>query len=485
MPYALHSPHHLQAEPGPGVSDPVNPNALPYAVPRSALPGAVWPAVPNDAASRMLALQLQLEQSQWWPPEVIEARQFEQLQQVLIHAWRTVPFYAQRLAAMGPHAPIDRERWNQIPILTRQDVQQNKESLLSRAVPPQHGTVRETSSSGSTGRPITVYSTEYVVLLWQAFTLREHLWHRRDLSGKLCAIRHQPDGGAMPPDGERQPGWGPATDIAYGSGPSMALNIKASIREQATWLVREEPDYVLTYPTIALELMRFFREGQLKLPRLRELRTFSESMPAGLRQLARDFASVNVVDMYTAVEAGYIALQCPGREHYHVQSENLYVEVLDRSGRRCAPGEIGRVVVTTLHNFATPLIRYDIGDYAEVGAPCPCGRGLPVLKRILGRVRNMLTLPGGERFWPVLGVNEFRRLAPVVQLQVVQLGLNDLEVRLVVARALSRDEEEAVAELIRANVHHPFRIAFRYLAAIPRGPTGKFEEFMSLLESGA
>jgi phenylacetate-CoA ligase len=460
-------------------------SALPYAVPRSALPGIVWPALPDPAASRLLALQLQLEQSQWWPPELIEARQFEQLQQVLVHAWRTVPFYAQRLAAVDPNAPIDRERWTRIPILTRQDVQLNKESLLSRAVPPQHGTVRESSSSGSTGRPLTLHTTDYVTLLWQGFTLREHLWHRRDLGGKLCAIRYQADGGAMPPEGERQPGWGPSTDIAYVSGPCTALNIKASIREQAAWLMREDPDYVLTYPTIALDLMRFFQENNVKLPRLRELRTFSESVPAGLRQLARDFGSVNVVDMYTAVETGYIALQCPGHEHYHVQSENLYVEVLDRSGRRCAPGETGRVVVTTLHNFATPLIRYDIGDYAQAGAPCPCGRGLPVLTRILGRVRNMLTLPGGERFWPVFGVNEFRRLAPVLQLQVVQPGLDELEVRLVVARALSRGEEEAVAGLMRANLGHPFRIAFRYLDAIPRGPTGKFEEFMSLLEGNA
>jgi phenylacetate-CoA ligase len=461
-----------------GVSEPPNPNALPYAVPQSALPGVVWPAVPDDAASRLLALQFQLEQSQWWPPEVIEARQFEQLQQLLAHAQRTVPFYASRLGALGSGSTIDRARWSGIPILTRQDVQLNKESLLSRTVPPQHGAVGETSSSGSTGRPITVYATDYVTLLWQAFTLREHCWHRRDLAGKLCAIRHQAEGGAMAPEGGRLPGWGPATDIAYRTGPCSVLNIKASIREQADWLVRENPDYLITYPTSAFELLRFFRENGSSLPRLRELRTISEAIPADLRKFAREIGGVKVVDMYTARETGYIALQCPDHEHYHVQSENLYVEILDDAGQHCTPGNIGRVVVTTLHNFATPLIRYDIGDYAQVGAPCPCGRGLPVLERILGRVRNMLVLPDGGRHWPLIGADDVHRLAPVLQQQVAQVGPEEIEVRLVVARPLTREEEKAVAAHIGAALRYPFRIALRYLDAVPRGPTGKFEEFV-------
>ena len=97
--------------------------------------------------------------------------------------------------------------------------------------------------------------------------------------------------------------------------------------------------------------------------------------------------------MYSSQEVGYIALECPTGESYHVQAENVLVEVLDDQDRPCSPGDVGRVVVTALHNFATPLLRYDIGDYAEVGAPCPCGRGLPALRRIMGRQRNMALLP--------------------------------------------------------------------------------------------
>ena len=78
--------------------------------------------------------------------------------------------------------------------------------------------------------------------------------------------------------------------------------------------------------------------------------------------------------MYSSQEVGYIALQCPENESYHIQAENVLVEILDDDGLPCEPGEVGRVVVTALHNLATPLLRYDIGDYAEVGSPCSCGR---------------------------------------------------------------------------------------------------------------
>ena len=128
----------------------------------------------------------------------------------------------------------------------------------------------------------------------------------------------------------------------------------------------------------------------MRLPGLREVRTLGEASTPDLRALCREAWGVPLVDVYSAEEVGYIALQCPEHEHYHVQAESVLVEILDERGAPAPPGETGRVVVTDLHNFAMPLVRYEIGDYAEVGEPCACGRGLPVLRRIVGRVRNML-----------------------------------------------------------------------------------------------
>ena len=469
------------------MSEALNPHALPYAVPNSALPGAVWPAVPNGAAARMLGLQFQLGQSQWWPPEVIEARQFEQLHQVLAHALRTVPFHGPRLAAAGfdPRVALNRDLWSRIPVTTRKDVQRNRDALTSRSIPPEHGAVREITTSGSTGRAVTLLATEVYSIIWQAITLREHFWHRRDLSAKLATIRSQISGSAEYPEGLVVPGWGPSTDLAYRSGPCAILHTSSTTAEQAEWLVRQDPDYLLTTATRALELARLFRRTGLKLNRLREVRTYGEALADDLRAQCRETWDVQVVDMYSSAEVGYMALQCPLHEHYHVQSENVLLEVLDEQGRPCREGETGRVVVSALHNFATPLLRYEVGDYAEAGGACPCGRGLPVLRRILGRVRNMLRMPDGNTRWPNFMLAKVHGDLPLAQIQIVQTALDALELRAVPEQRFSAQDEARLLEYIRDWAGPQFKVSVRIVAAIPRSQSGKFEEFMSLIEGNA
>ena len=135
--------------------------------------------------------------------------------------------------------------------------------------------------------------------------------------------------------------------------------------------------------------------------------------------------------------------------------------------------------MTPFFNYATPLIRYELGDYAEVGEPCPCGRTLPVLKRILGRTRNTLVLPDGRRFWPHFGSRALRKLAPIVQHQYVQTEANVIEARLVTERPLTPAEEEALRASILGNLPIPYDIKFAYYDEIPRSAGGKYEDFIS------
>src|SRR6185437_16003324 len=163
------------------------------------------------------------------------------------------------------------------------------------------------------------------------------------------------------------------------------------------------PHYLLSYPSNSRALARYAQREKIRLPGLRAVHTYGEPLTPDVREACREAWGVPAIDVYSCEELGFVALQCPRHEHYHVQSESVLVEILDEDGLPARPGEIGRVVLTSLHNFAMPLIRYAIGDYAEVGAPCPCGRGLPVIERLLGRRRNMVTLPDGRRAWPDVG----------------------------------------------------------------------------------
>ena len=102
-----------------------------------------------------------------------------------------------------------------------------------------------------------------------------------------------------------------------------------------------------------------------------------ESISPGTRTEIEEGFGADVVDRYGAMETGQMALQCPEGIHYHVQSENVVVEVVNADGQPVEPGEQGRVVVTTLHNYAFPLIRYQIDDVVTLGDSCSCGTWSP------------------------------------------------------------------------------------------------------------
>lgn len=444
--------------------------------PRSAVNGIVWPAIPAAAGATMLALQFQLEQTQWWPAEVLLQHQFAQLKHLLLHAFETVPFYRERFNACGfdPKADLSSENFAKLPLLTRKDIQEAGENLASTRVPPEHGQAREGRTSGSTGTPVRFLSTEITRSFWQVFTLREQLWHHRNFNAKYAVIRMLPENAILQ-------AWGPATEVAFATGPGVFLKIEMPVSEQVARLKEHQPDYLLTYASNLQALARYCWENEIRLPNLKEVGSIGEVVTKELREDCKLAWGVSLVDIYSTQEVGYIALQCPEYEHYHVQSENVLVEVLNQDGRPCGPGETGRVVVTSLHNFATPFIRYDIGDYAEAGGPCPCGRGLPVLKRIRGRQRNMLVLPSGGRIWPVTGCREYADPRLLRQFQFVQKSLEEIEVRLVTGRALSATEESGLRELILSSLGHPFKLEFVYCDEIPRGPGGKFEDFRSEL----
>jgi len=449
------------------------------------VPGIGWPLVPATGDQRQIILSLiaQFEETERLPEPVIRTRQLRQIGRLLAHARATVPFYRRRFTAakFADAASPTAEEWNALPLLDRGAIQAAGEALHSAAVPSGHGRVTHIFTSGTTGRPVRVLRTGINSLFWSAFTLRDHLWHRRHLKGKLAAIRHAEKGADPYPRGSRSRTWGP-TGLVFETGPAVALNINCTAAEQAEWLQRENPDYLLTHPTVAYRLARHCLENGIRFGNLKQVLTISEAMRPGLRDLCRRAWDVGVADIYTGRDVGYMALTCPEHDHYHVQAEGVYLEVLGDDGRPAAPGEIGRVVVTPLHNFAMPLIRYEIGDHAEVGAPCGCGRNLPVITRILGRHQDMATLPTGEKRWTLLStgnIESFLKIAPIRQYQFVQKDLRTFEVRLVVERDLTDGEKAKIRDWVREKLEHPFDVVFSFVDDIPRTKAGKYRDFIS------
>ncbi|MEW6514163.1 MAG: phenylacetate--CoA ligase family protein [Pseudomonadota bacterium] len=450
---------------------------------RSRVPSLNWPGLPGPYGDAHLALLWQLERSQWWKADALLAYQMKQLRATLDHAVKQVSYYRTRLAGLDLTACATPEGWAELPILTRSNIQEAGPQLRSDGMPSEHGRFHEVQTSGSTGKPIRAFGSDITAFYWNVLTLRWHLWHKHDFAGKLASIRILDESIGTPPNGTPVPAWGPATDTAWVTGPSTLLNLAtASVSQQAEWLQRESPDYLLTHPSNLAALVREMGPRTTALRNLREVWTISESLDANTRRFIEETWQLRVVDTYSSRECGYLAIQCPIADHYHVQSESVLVEILDDEGRPTEPGEIGRVVISTLHNYATPLLRYEIGDYAEVAPPCSCGRGLPTLRRIVGRQRNMLTLPDGQKRWPRCGYDQFMDIVPVRQLRLVQRSLQTIDAELVADHPLSDTESKALIEIVQQALGYPFEIHLVYVSNISRGSGGKFEEFLAALE---
>lgn len=441
----------------------------------------VWPAIPSVSASIKLALQYQLDESQWWSVDKMQQHQFKQFKLVLQHALETIPFYQnlykENVWSLDNEITVD--DFKSLPVISRKQVQQAGAQLESVNIPASHGKITYKSTSGSTGTSLVTKGTEIGGALFAAHTLRDHFWHKRDLSKTLAVIRLTHNDVSEPPEGIRYPAWGMSTGGIYNSGPSHVLSVQTSIKEQWTWLKKINPEYLLIYPSSLRGILELSKNEPGVLTKLREVSTLAEVVTDELRETVKTLWNVPLSDMYSSVEIGYMALQCPDYEHYHIQSESVILEVLDENNQACQPGEIGRIVITTLHNFATPLIRYEIGDYAMVGEPCACGRGLPVLKKIMGRERNLVTLPDGSKRWVRVGVDLYRDIKAIKKFQMIQHTLTDIEVKIVCEPMLNKEQENQLLKNLIDSMTYSFDFKFHYVEDIPRSKGGKFEDFIS------
>ena len=438
--------------------------------------GIVWPPLfAGPEAGVLSALLGQLEATQWLPQAELVQLQHLQLRALAQHAARQSTHFKDRLVRAGLRFEDlgSAEGLARLGVLRRRDIQAAGAALYCTDIPRDHAPVGTTQTSGSTGEPVVVRRTGVSRLFWMAMIMREHLWHRRDFTKRISAIR------ANIPEYIVGPDWGPPVSLLFRSGPAQGIPITADIEQQVTWLREFGPDNLVIYPSTLDALSRYCEAHNITLDGLTQVRTIGETLSPRIREQATRILKARVIDNYSSQEVGNIAFQCPDSDLYHVMAESLIVEVLNDAGRPCNVGEAGRIVVTDLHNYATPLIRYDIGDYAEVAAPCPCGRGLPALKRILGRERNLILMPDGSRHWPLVGFARFRDVAPVVQYQFIQTDRQSIEVRLVTESTMTRDQEVALGAVIQEALGYPFALTFRYFEdGLPTGPRGKFEEFI-------
>jgi phenylacetate-CoA ligase len=415
--------------------------------------------------------------TQWLSKEELRACQASRVSELLLHARKTTDFYKNRLDVdLGSPAGIEKT-WSDIPILTRADALKHRSKLMSRKTPRASGPVIEGRTSGSTGTPFKYKTSAASLVVARALTERMLRWWSVDGNKSFAQIAGDSKGVAPPPEGRTTYGW----HSSHPEGVRHFLDVKTDVERQLKWLLARRPVYFGTYPPILKELALIAQKSAIEL-KFDLLTPFGTVVDDETRELCRAAFGADIADTYGTQEAGHIAVQCSACGEYHISAEAGVIEVLDIEGSPAGPGEIGRVVVTPLYNFAMPLIRYELGDMAEVGSAQPsCGRGLPTLRRILGRTRNLFRFRDGSTMWPKSGAFRLGDFIALKRFQVVQTDLDHVEIRYERGEIDRPIDLPALTERMTKVLHHPVTVVVRAVDKIDRSASGKYEECLSLV----
>jgi phenylacetate-CoA ligase len=431
------------------------------------------PEPTDTTAANITAALAQMERAQ---PIDVARIQGKQLERILRHAWQHTRFYRSRLNNLFEGGDFRPEAWGDVPLLTRSEAQEHRHSR--RAFELEDGSrTFAVQTSGSSGAPLDIAWNPVATISTRAAAERMHRWHNLDIEAPIAEIRSFGGSEYAFPGGRGQRGWSLSAPDAI----RYRLSVSTPVHQQLDWLALVQAPYLNTYPTmlreLALEAIK-----QNRTLRFDAVLTAGEVLTPEIRQLCHEAFGARIIDSYGCQEMGKLAIQCDQSDLYHICASNVLFEVLDDAGKHVAPGESGRVVLTSLYNYAMPFIRYDIGDYARLAkAPCKCGRSLPAIESLQGRRRNMVTLPDGNKRWlPGKVLAELGSMVHAERSRLVQTATDQFELQFVASGKGQNFDPQAVAERARELIHPQIVLTPVEMEELNRSAGGKFQDVIGL-----
>jgi len=414
-----------------------------------------------------------------WSPERWKCWRQERLAYMLHRAATQVPYYREQWAARRRRG--DEGSWEYLenwPILEKEAVRENSRALVADDL-----NVRQMfhlHTSGTTGKPLSLFQSRDVVRAWHAlFEARCHYWYGLSRHERWAIV-----GGKLvtPVRQQRPPFWvwnAPLRQLymsSYHLSPALIPHyLDALERYQISYM----EGYTSSLYALAAEALRLGRDHIT----LSVAITNAEPLFAYQREVIAKAFHCAVRETYGMAEAVAAASECEAG-CLHVWPEAGCIEVME-GDRPLTPGAVGDLVCTGLVNVAMPLVRYRVGDRGALAADdisCRCGRILPILASVEGRVDDVLYTRDGRRIGRLDPV--FKTDLPVSEAQIVQETLDRVRVRYVPAPEFTPDAGHSIVERLQARMG-PVHVILEEVSEIPRTANGKFRAVISHISANS
>jgi phenylacetate-CoA ligase len=411
--------------------------------------------------------------TQWLSPKQIRELQDEKLRRLIRHAYRSVPYYRARMQELNlrPEDIRTQDDLAKLPLLTKDDVRRYLHfDIIAEGA--SHADMLRISTSGSTGEPFVCYADRTQVEFRWAATMRSQEWTGYRFGDPCVRLWHQTIGMSdTQTRKERLDAWFARREFV----PVFEMT-EDKLEEIVQLLVGAQPVLIDGYAEAFNFLAQYLETRGGIDSRPRALMSSAQTLPRKSRELIEKAFGCPVFDKYGSREFSGVAYESDAHEGHLVVAEGYVVEILV-DGRPALPGEVGEVVITDLNNYCMPFIRYRIGDLAEAvdnSVQSSCGRGLPRMGEIQGRVQSIIQGTDGHfvpgSFFPHL-LKDYEYA--IKRFQVVQDEAGAIKLRVVKAPRYSDTTLDEIKAQIRQYLGDGLRIDVIFEDHIEMVRTGK------------
>ncbi len=416
----------------------------------------------------------ELDESQFWPPERIHNIQKARLKFLLIHAYENTDFYKKRFDESGfnPYTFRHTDELAALPILTKDQIRENLPALVARNFRKDQIHISETG--GTSGVKMRFYRDNACLAKKEAAINRFGKWTGWGIGEYMGLV------------------WPAHQDFM--SSHRLKARIKNEFYKRLVIfpaaliddrmcedymrkLMRKKPTMILAFSSPIHELARYVEKSGLAGIGLKGIISTGEPLYDHQRDLVSRAFGCKVFDSYRSREVGPMAQECEFHNGMHINAEHLHIELHNKKQITGSSESMGEVIVTDLLNYGMPFIRYNMSDMAVMSdRSCPCGRGLPMIDKVMGRALDVFVTPDGKLVSTIALVMYLVNGAPglIGQMQILQDAVDHLTFRMtrdpLPAKEVMDHQKKIVAKIFGDRM----RITYDFVDKIPKEPSGKY-----------
>ena len=423
-----------------------------------------------------VAIRRAMEDSQWWDEKRLKELQLARLKALLLHADEHVPYYRElfRKTGFDPKGVKSLADLERLPLLAKADIRAHTEALKADDA---KGLARF-NTGGSSGEPLIFFIGNERVSHDVAAKWRATRWWGVDIGDPEIVVWGSPielgkqDRIKALRDRLLRTSLLPAFEMSEEKLDRFIARIRAA-----------RPRMLFGYPSALAHIAEHARSKKIRMDDLGIKVAFvtSEALYDHQRKTISTVFGCPVANGYGGRDAGFIAHQCPSG-NMHITAEDIIVEIVDENGQPLPAGESGEIVVTHLATKDFPFIRYRTGDVGALDEkPCPCGRGLPLLKEIQGRTTDFVVAKDGTVMHGLALIYILRDLPGMKQFKIIQESLDLLRIQMATDETFSEESCSTIEAGMKKRLGQDVTVEIERMAEVPKEASGKFRYVVSRL----